>query len=459
MFRRVIIDQTRFQSTQNRNRLLLSKLLSNPFELVIDQDREVPNLKDFTSNPNHKLDLSKFNQLKPVTPNDSYVSCTVFDKYGNNTAISKKYHKMQFLKDHNLFPRDLRKIDTSTIDVAPQIMVRPPSTILINLLHIKALIKKDKVMIFDTSTPEIATKLGLFIYDLELKLKNNSSNVPYEFKALESILINVMGYLEAELRTHIQSCGVILSELEHQVDRKKLQDLLIKLKSVQSYYQKSLLIKGVLDDLLENDEDLTRMYLNNPRDVSSGDTEELENMLESYYGHCDEFVQQSGSLVNDIKSTEDIVNIILDANRNALMLFELKVTIYTLGITVATLLPAFYGMNLKNFIEESNYGFGAIVLISIIQGLLITIFNVKTLQKVQRLTMMTGNTGRFQRNRGLNISQGDKWNNWRNKWSKLSKINKLRNSLWFKSRSKMHHPTSRERDYIWRMINENKDLK
>ena len=82
------------------------------------------------------------NKLKPITPNDLYVSCTSFDRIGNITAVSRKYPKMQFLKENHLFPRDLRKIDTSSIDVVPVIMIRPSSAILVNLLHIKAIIKR-----------------------------------------------------------------------------------------------------------------------------------------------------------------------------------------------------------------------------------------------------------------------------------------------------------------------------
>lgn len=449
------LQSRRFNSNSSKVRkghgrlynFLRTKKFKNPFDLVAEPENEVPTLKDFTSNANHNVDVSKFAKLKPVLPNDSFVSCTVFDCNGNNIAISKKFPKMQFLKEHNLYPRDLRKIDTSIIDVAPQFMIRPPNTILINLLHIKALIKEDKVMIFDTSTPEIATRLGLFIYDLELKLKMPST-LPFEFKALEIILINVMGYLEAELKIHVQDCGSMLSELEHQVDRKKLQNLLVKLKSVQSYHQKVILIKQTLETLLDNDEDLAAMYLSNSRDKSLlTSTEELENILETYYSHCEEFVQHSGSLVNDIKSTEDIVNIILDANRNALMLFELRITIYTLGVTFATLIPAFYGMNLKNFIEEDEYGFAIVVIISIIQGIFMTFVNVKTLNNIQRLTMMGGSPNRKHAMDTLLIKNKDhhEWLDvWRRKWGMKSR------------NTKYHHPTLKDRHSIWRMINDNK---
>lgn len=402
--------------------------------------------------PNNDHHHRILNKLKPIQPNDLYVSCTIFDSKGNITSVSKKYPKMQFLKENHLFPRDLRKIDTSSIDVVPTIMIRPSNAILVNLLYIKAIIKKNSVMVFDTSNSEVATKLGILMYDLEMKLKSssNSTSMPYEFRALELILVSVMSYLEAEIKTYISSCGMILGELENQVDRKKLQELLIRLKQLSSFHQKALLIRDVLEELLENDEDLAGMYLSKPKmpgNEQEESFEDLEMILESYYRQCDECVQQAGSLLNDIRATEEIVNIILDANRNSLMLFELKVTVYTLGITVATLIPAFYGMNLKNYIEDSNLGFAAVVVFSLIQGGLITWFNFKKLHKVQRLTMMGTNDS------SMNVSSST--------YSSAIKKNSLfLRRLIFGSgtyrRRNFDRPTKREKDVIWRMINDDR---
>lgn len=421
----------RFTSTKARNKNILDNLGHTNF--ATEDTESINNI---------------YNKLKPIKPNDSFVSCTTFDMKGNIKTVSKKYPKMKFLKDNHLFPRDFRKIDTSSIDVVPLIMVRSPHAILVNLLHIKAIIKKDTVMIFDTSTPSIATKLGLFMYDLEMKLKLPSGNMCYEFRALESILISVMSYLEAELSVHRTSCGLILSELEDEIDRNKLQQLLIDSKKLSSFYQKAVLIRDVLEELLENDEDLAGMYLSSPKkfDTSIENYEDLEMMIESYYNQCDEFVQQAGSLINDIKATEEIVNIILDANRNSLMLFELKVTVYTLGFTVATLVPAFYGMNLKNYIEESQYGFGAVVVLSIIQGLLITIMNFRRLNSVQKLTM-----GSQQAKPKLYQSPTPSLVYDKNKWYyRLLHGSRV---------TKYDYPTSKEKDVIWRMVNDDKPLK
>lgn len=380
--------------------------------------------------------------VQPIVPNDLHVSCTTFDKMGKVTGVSTRYPKAQFLKDNLLFPRDLRRIDSSSIDVVPLIMVRPGAAIIVNLLHIKAIIQRDTVKVFDTSNPAMASKLGLFMYDLEMKLKTANAS-PYEFKVLESILISVVSYLEAELQMHVTNCGAILSELEDNISRDHLQQLLIRLKKLTSFFQKASLIRGVLEDLLDNDEDLNGMYLTTFQVANdTQDYTEVEMILETYYTHCDEVVQQAGSLISDIRATEEIVNIILDANRNSLMLFELKVTIYTLGFTVATLIPAFYGMNLKNYIEESQYGFGSVLVVLIIQGILITIWNFRRLRGVQKMTMMHGLTSTLP---GRSLYRHRSWlqKRW---WSRL----------FYGGRTMYHKPTTKERDVLWRMLNDDK---
>jgi magnesium transporter len=82
------------------------------------------------------------------------------------------------------------------------------------------------------------------------------------------------------------------------------------------------------------------------------------------------------------------IRAILDANRNALMLLELKFSIGTLGLAMGTFLAGLYGMNLENFIEETNWGFGAVTAVSAVFSLLVCWFGLVKLRKVQRVRMI-----------------------------------------------------------------------
>ena len=78
---------------------------------------------------------------------------------------------------------------------------------------------------------------------------------------------------------------------------------------------------------------------------------------------------------------------ILDANRNSLMLLELRFSIFTLGLGAGTFVAALYGMNLKNFIEESNLGFWGVSGVSAALSVVVLMYGLARLRKVQRVSI------------------------------------------------------------------------
>lgn len=81
------------------------------------------------------------------------------------------------------------------------------------------------------------------------------------------------------------------------------------------------------------------------------------------------------------------IRAILDANRNALMLLELKFSVGTLALAMGTFFAGLYGMNLENFIEETNWGFAGVTGASVFFSLLVGWYGLIKLRKVQRVRM------------------------------------------------------------------------
>lgn len=79
------------------------------------------------------------------------------------------------------------------------------------------------------------------------------------------------------------------------------------------------------------------------------------------------------------------------------MLLDLKFSIGTLGIGSGAFIAALYGMNLRNFIEESHIGFVGITGWSIVFAGIVCAYGMTKLRKVQRLSMW-GEGGRRGRN-------------------------------------------------------------
>ncbi|KAK3673138.1 magnesium ion transporter [Recurvomyces mirabilis] len=336
--------------------------------------------------------------IKPA--NALMLRCTEFDENGKPILMSGEFKKTELGTKYSLLPRDLRKIDSS---VLPHIMVRP-TAILINLLHLRCLIKHNRVLIFDSYGSSQTHAQSLFVYDLQGKLQQKASplvgNLPYEFRALEAVLQSVTTALESELDNVRKPVVRVLQELEEDIDRDKLRHLLIYSKKLTSFEQKARLVRDAIDDLLEADDDLAAMYLTekaNGHEREEDNHEDVELLLESYHKVADEIVQVASALVSAIRNTEEIVRAILDANRNSLMLLELKVSIGTMGISVGMFVAALYGMNLENFIEETNWGFWGVSGFSFVISMIACVYGLRQLRKVQRLRMRPSSTTKSDR--------------------------------------------------------------
>lgn len=345
---------------------------------------DVDNGRDHSSMFNSQRLLSQKAALEPR------LRCTEVNENGNVILVDGEFKKSELIARFGLLPRDLRKIDSSNL---PHILVRP-TAILLNLLHLKVLIKYNCVLLFDVYGSKASYPQSAFMYDLQGKLQQKTApgngGLPYEFRALEAVLQSVTQELEADFEAVRDPVIRILSELEDDVDRHKLRILLVLSKRVSTFEQKSKLVRDAIEELLEADDDLADMYLTEKtHDIHRqlDDHTEVEMLLESYHKLCDEIVQEAQNLVSSIRNTEDIIRAILDANRNSLMLLDLKFSVGTLGLAMGTFIAGLYGMNLENFIEETNWGFTAVTGASILFSLLVCRYGLAKLRKVQRVKM------------------------------------------------------------------------
>lgn len=274
------------------------------------------------------------------------------------------------------------------------------------------------MLVFDAYGSTDSYTQSVFMYDLEGKLRSKEVGsrqpgaLPYEFRALEAVMVSVTSGLEGEFEGVREPVVRVLRALEEDIDRDKLRHLLVYSKRLGSFEQKARLVRDAIEDLLEADDDLTSTYLSERakgivRDEN--DHQEVEMLLESYHKVCDEIVQASGDLVNSIRNTEEVyvvlaalrymvyeiymlmlmfsVKAILDANRNSLMLLDLKFSIGTLGLAAGTLVAGLYGMNLQNFIEESDFGFGAVTVTCFVCTAITCAYGLMKLRKIQRVRM------------------------------------------------------------------------
>lgn len=81
------------------------------------------------------------------------------------------------------------------------------------------------------------------------------------------------------------------------------------------------------------------------------------------------------------------------------MLLDLKFSIGTLGIGSGTFIAGLYGMNLKNFMEESDFAFWGVSGWAFVFSAIICAYGLHKLRRTQRLTMW-GESGAKEGKRG-----------------------------------------------------------
>ena len=90
-------------------------------------------------------------------------------------------------------------------------------------------------------------------------MKNESGDkLHYEVRALEAIFMDVIENLNSEMKVHVNVVKGILKELEDDVDLPKLKYLLIVSKKLQQFQQKATLMRDLIDELLDQDDDWPR---------------------------------------------------------------------------------------------------------------------------------------------------------------------------------------------------------
>jgi magnesium transporter len=168
--------------------------------------------------------------------------------------------------------------------------------------------------VFDAYGSTDSYTQSMFMYDLEGRLgqpldARAPGFLPYEFRALEAVLISVTDALAAEFEGVRGPVVGVLRELEEDIDRDKLRYLLVYSKKLGTFEQTARLVRNALEELLEADDDLAAMYLTaKAQGKGRAETEhaEVELLLESYHKVTNEIVQGSENLILSIRNTEEM---------------------------------------------------------------------------------------------------------------------------------------------------------
>lgn len=318
--------------------------------------------------------------------------CTIFDSTGSTTSTSGVFKKSRLCSEHGLEPRDLRKIDSRVPNLVPTILARRGG-ILVNILHIRAMVKRDKVLLFDSYGSTDSQLHSAFVYNLQHNLRphhQSGSGLAYEFRALESILVSVLDALRIELGVVRGWTSGVLEELDDDVDREKLRTLLQVSRKLNAFLSRAKAVKNAVVEVLENDQDMQLMYLSSTPTIDSEGMDQLELLLESFDKQVEEVVAETTQLHSDMSNTQEVVELILDNNRNKLLALDLKTSIATMGISAGTLWAGLFGMNLKSHMEELDWAFAGVSGVAFGAVLLTAGIGLRRLERLRKVGLGQG---------------------------------------------------------------------
>jgi magnesium transporter len=134
-----------------------------------------------------------------------------------------------------------------------------------------------------------------FIYALTHNLSLSApTTLPYEFRALESILSSVLSALSSEVAMLRGLISSLLNALEANIDRDRLLALLLYTRKLRAFDARCRGTARCVRDLLEDDLDMEQMYLTERR-TGTGRHQELELLLESFDNQVEELIAEGGA--------------------------------------------------------------------------------------------------------------------------------------------------------------------
>jgi magnesium transporter len=269
-------------------------------------------------------------------------------------------------------PRDFNLLDKNNNYKISTLIIRK-SGYLLKLYNFRCIVTSSKAYIFNTENFNLVNFIAFFNYSF-----NNSNMVsislPYELRFLELILIYVCNQTDIT----IDQLTVLVNQISFEdLESSNLKNILSLQNKLTNAEQEYIEIKNVISELVESSEDMFDMFLSkksvdNDNLIKDDELklEEFERLLDNYNNQLNEDINLIKKLIKEIENKLRLADISLADFRNRIALYNTKISILSISISIGSFIAAIYGMNLKNHIENLEGGLyiisGIIMIISTI---------------------------------------------------------------------------------------------
>ncbi|KAK4484047.1 hypothetical protein RD792_011264 [Penstemon davidsonii] len=329
--------------------------------------------------------------------------------------------KFTVMRHCSLPSRDLRLLDP--LFIYPFTILGREKAIVVSLEQIRCIITADEVILMNSPDGSVVQYKSELCKRLEAS-KDNSDDLPFEFRALELALELTCMSLEAQVKELEMEIYPVLDELARSISTLNLERVRRFKGHLLALTQRVQKVCDEIEHLMDDDGDMAEMYLTekkerrenltnsdlydqistsengkvisksapvSPVGSSSGvqrlqrafsnissskhgsflsssnggeNIDQLEMLLEAYFVVIDNTLNQLLSLKEYIDDTEDLINIKLGNVQNQLIQFELLLTAATFVATVFAVVTAVFGMNFEDTIFDNPSTFNWVLIIT-----------------------------------------------------------------------------------------------
>ncbi|CAF3897558.1 unnamed protein product [Rotaria sordida] len=176
--------------------------------------------------------------------------------------------------------------------------------------------------------------------------------MPFELQIMEIIGESIAYGLKLKTQDILMEFETIRQSSYARISIESLRELVFIKSKVDKHHRNADLAHQAWLDLLAYDEDMIGLYLTEHRQNDSSDLSEIELLLESCAKQIAEVCRSVYDLKDSVQNVEITTGFMLDAVRNQLLAFEIRINIITMGFSIGVFITAIYGMNLYSGIEE-----------------------------------------------------------------------------------------------------------
>jgi magnesium transporter len=311
------------------------------------------------------------------------LNCDIFllTKDGGLQVHQGPFDRAQICQEYGLEPRDLQKIDTDLLINVPIIDVRQNRFICFSFRRLRSLVQFDRSIFFVPSADKVigepfgirdAVHWERIAQDYHRNIRyihqiyserfinqrlNNFDAIPFEFRITEINLEAVANGLKLKTNDLLNQFKNVRERAYARITVGSLRELVLLKEKVDKYKRNADLAHQSIVDVLAQDEDMIGMYLTDNRKREISDHIQAELLLEACTKQMAEVRRSISDLSDSVRTLESATGFMLDAVRNELLAFEIKINIITMGFGMGAFIAGIYGMNLSNSLEQNPYAF------------------------------------------------------------------------------------------------------